>query len=313
MKKIHLLLIVFISINAFSQYNYPKQELAQQVLKSKLAIQLYSENSEEDKHSNQAIKEIFNQEWKLTEIEFFTKEEINKLKSENNKEYAYLVFDESLRSDVRSGYISPNGKITRIGVSDNPVSTRFSYTAFSFTYFEYALQVINKKDKLKNVTEICFANGELSKIDYLFITQQLERLLKHSSEQNSSKKYYDAKANIERIKSTELLLLDNFFREKDKKKMDKFYDFKYKLVNMTEYEDAILNKQAEKTYVKIIWSQHHNMYMWLVVNADNGAIVAQTGFGGVKFGRHHNANEIIKAKHLKYITSKMAQKVNSRY
>lgn len=313
MKNYYFLIIAFISINVFSQYNYPKQELAKQVLESKLAVQLYSENSEEDKHSNQAIKEIFNNEWKLTEIEFFTKEEINKLKTEKNKEYAYLVFDESLRSDVRSGYISPNGKITRVGVSDNPNSTRFSYTAFSFTYFEYALQIVNKKGKIKNVTEICFANGELSKIDYLFLCQQLDRLLKHSSEHDSSKKYYDVKANIERIKSTELLLLDNFFREKDKNKMSKYYDYKYKLVDMTEYENTILNKEAEKTYVKIIWSQHHNMYMWLVVNAENGAIIAQTGFGGVKFGRHHNANEIIKAKHLKYITNKMAQKVNSRY
>ena len=45
----------------------------------------------------------------------------------------------------------------------------------------------------------------------------------------------------------------------------------------------------------------------------SGAIIAQTGFGGVKFDAYHLAIDIIKAKQIKYLYSKTAQNVNKRY
>ncbi|MFC2151831.1 hypothetical protein ACFLSE_04820, partial [Bacteroidota bacterium] len=79
------------------------------------------------------------------------------------------------------------------------------------------------------------------------------------------------------------------------------------------YEDIILNKTPEKGYVKIIWSNQIRMYEWIVVDAQNGDILSQLSFGGVKFGRSHKANEIINVKHLKHILNKTGQNMNNRY
>ena len=119
--------------------------------------------------------------------------------------------------------------------------------------------------------------------------------------------------NIEKIKSSTLLILKDFYKEKDIKKMSSHYNYTYEIVDFKNYENSILNFEKGKTYQKIMWNDFLGLYIWVVVDCESGKILAQTSFGGVTFGRYHTANEIIKAKHFKYATSKFAQKVNSRH
>ena len=73
-----------------------------------------------------------------------------------------------------------------------------------------------------------------------------------------------------------------------------------------------LAKFHAKIYIKILWNDYQNAYMWVTIDTETGRVLSQMSFGGIKFGVEHNANELIKAKHLKYATNKTFQKVNSR-
>lgn len=319
----YFLLLFFLSFSLTAQYEYPIKENVDVVMNSTLAIQLLAEDDEFGKYANTAVKEIFNENWKLTEVVFMSKAEIEKLKSSKDSKYAYLTHDNELLVETRSRFnrsyegmraqtISNTSGPSRTSVSRVYSLSRIKHVAFTFAYYSYNLEIIGKKKPI-SVTKIGFANGELFKIDYLFLVQQLTHLLESANNGISQKEYYNIERNIEKIKNSQLMLPKKFFKEKDLEKMDSFYEFDYNLVDAEEYLNVILNKAVGKTYVKIIWSQQHSMYLWVVVNAEDGSIISQTGFGGVKFGVNHEANDIIKAKHLKYITNNKAQKFNSRY
>lgn len=311
-KQLVFLMFLFVIVNnSFSQYVYPKKENAEKVLGNKLAIQLLEEKTENEKFLNQALKDVFVNNWKLTEVVFLDNNEISKLKNSKQEGYSFLTQNDKLREDVRSGYINSDGRMHKIGIGGIG-SVKFDYTAFTFSYYDFNLEIINK-NKLTQVTKIGFANGELSKIDYLFLCQQIKNLNENAAKDIPSNVFYDVERNIEKCKKSKLILLKDLFREKDQTEIKSNYEFEYELADRDKYQDIILKQEKNQSYVKIIWSHHHQMYMWIVVDAENGAIISQMGFGGVQFGKNHSANDIIKAKHLKYITSKTAQKINSKY
>ncbi|WP_289039191.1 hypothetical protein [uncultured Zobellia sp.] len=318
MKNLLSPIVFFFSLCAFSQYEYPKKENADIVLQSTLAVQLLDEEDEYGKYANTAIKEIFNENWKLTEVIFLSKAEIEKLKESKDSKYTYLTHDDALLKETRMNHVSTDpssttfGRRYSMGANAPTKSVSYQRVAFTFAYYSYNIEIVGKKKPI-SVTKIGFANGELSKIDYLFLCQQLSHLINSSSKEVPEKSYYNVESNIEKNKNSQLILPRDFFKEKDIEKMDSNYEYDFEVVDAEKYQNTILNKETGKTYVKIIWSHQHSMYLWVVVNAEDGTIIAQTGFGGVKFGKNHEANEVIKAKHLKYITSKMAQKVNNRY
>lgn len=319
MKNIVRAFILFSFFNVFPQYEYPSKENAEATLQKTLAVQIMDESDDYGKYTNEAIKEIFNNNWKLTDIEFFSKGEIDALKDAKNAKYAYLTHNEALLKETRMEHVStdPNsttfGRRYGMGVNAPIKSVSYQRIAFTFAHYSYDLEIFGKKNKPVSVTEIGFANGELSRIDFLFLCQQLTHLLNSAASDVPQKEYYNVERNIEKNQNSQLILPKDLFREKDIKKMDSYYDHDFELVDGEKYQSVIMNKESGKTYLKIIWSHQHKMYLWIVVNAVDGMITAQTGFGGVKFGKKQKANKTIKAKHLKYITSKMAQKVNNRY
>lgn len=311
MKNMLIILLWGIITNCFAQYKLPKKEVSEKVLQSKLAIQLADEKTETDKYANSCIKDIFQKNWNLTEVVFLTKDEINKIKNSGGTGYAILSQKDELKKDIRSGYCSSDGRMHRVGVG-GPGTTKFDYTAFTFSHYDFKLSLINANKEIE-VLRIGFANGELTSIDFLFLCQQLTRLIEYSSKSTNTKGYYNVDSNIVKCKNSTLILLKDFFKEKDQQEIKSNYEYEHKLVDRNEFQDIILNKNPNNPYVKIIWSDQHEMYMWIVVDAENGSIISQVGFGGIHFGVHHEASDIIKSKHLKYIYSKTAQNINNRY
>ncbi len=311
MKKILTIFLLLVCYTASAQYKFPKKELAEEVKNKKIAIQLLEEKGETEKNLNTSLKEAFAQNWSFTTVEFYTIAEIDELVASKSNDYAFLLQQDELKEDKRSGYIDAQGRRHHIGVS-HAGDSKFTYTAFTFTYYDFDL-VLFKKNKAVNVTSISFANGDLSKIDYIFLAQQLNKLLENSVNGTSLKEYYNVERNIKTLENHKLLLLKDFFKEKDVPEISKTYEYSSELVDFEKYEDAILNKESNTAYVKILWSNQHESYVWAVVDTLDGSILALTGFGGVKFGKHHDADDIIKVKHLKYVTAKGAQSMNNKY
>ncbi|MBP2832837.1 hypothetical protein J8281_11630 [Aquimarina sp. U1-2] len=309
MKCKFLLVLVMICANSFAQYTYPKTSLAKNVLASTLVVQLLDGDNEVVSRRNDDIIAVFRDHWKHTDLLFLTQSQIDSLAEKHKNGYSYVFQDDFEYNETRNRHINSDGSIHPFG---DGMGGRLSYNAFTFGYYSCYLNARIDGD-YEFITSIGFANDNLRKTDYLFLYQQLSRLLDAAAQEKPTKEYFNVNRNIETLPSKTLVLPKHFFKEKDYGKISKYYDHSYELVDIEVYEQTILNREVEKAYVKIIWSHQHKLYMWVVVNAEDGAILAITGFGGVSFGSYHTANEIIKAKHLKYTTSKFAQKINNRY
>lgn len=313
MKKALTILAVAFSCSVYAQYEYPDKELCEELKNRTLVIQLLEETSDTEKYLNNALKEVFSS-WELTPVEFMTWESISDILDSKNTDYALLLQDEELREDIRSRSVDEYGKKVFGAASSETGKMAFKqyYVAFTFSYYNFDL-ILTTSKKEKYITSVGFANGDLSKIDYLFLYQQLNNLIGSSLNDVPAKEFYNVEENIAACKENKLVLLRDFFKEKDIPKIEENYPHKYELVDFAGYQDVILNKSEKVMYSKIIWSNQINMYEWVAVDAQTGKILSQMTFGGVKFGRDHEANDIIKSKHLKFITNKTAQKINSKY
>ncbi|MBL3658546.1 hypothetical protein [Fulvivirga sediminis] len=277
-----------------AQNYYPDEEVANEALNRTLAIQTFNSDGEYGESLSKAFKDIFTKEWKLSDVEFMTAKEMEAAKTNKSSDYVFLS-----HSAMSLEIIERNLKA-------------LDRTVFTFSFFNFSLDLYDTK-RPTNVTEIGFANEELTKIDFLYLCQQLHLLLKNSADGVASSDFYNIDENIEDLQKSTLLMPEQFFREKDIAKMDSYYENKYEILNPEKFEEAVLNKADDTCYIKIIWSNQHNAYTWITVDAADGSIRSLMSFGGVKFGRNHDANDIIKAKQLSNILKKFPQKVNSKY
>jgi hypothetical protein len=118
---------------------------------------------------------------------------------------------------------------------------------------------------------------------------------------------------MNQLTSSTLIIPKEYIKEKEVSKVGDYYTHPLELVDLDKYQDIILEKKDEMAYVKIIWSIQHELYLWVTVSAVDGKILSQTSFGGVKFGSHQDADDIIKVKHLGYAANLRAQEFNHKY
>jgi len=295
---------------SFSQYKYPNKEYAKLVLESKLVVELLEGEGADITYMNNSIKDVFTKNWKDTEVLFMTQSGIDSVCAKHKNGYAILYQDDFEYGERRNAHIDQNGGFS-FGIGGAGGAST-SYNAFTFSYYSSYLNIrIDGKNYF--VTAVGFGNGNLTKIDHLFLCQQISLLVKASAEGKKPWQFFKVKKNIEQLKNSSLVLPKFMFKEKDIAKISKYYEHEYELVDLQKYQDVILHKETGKSYIKIIWSRQHQLYMWIVVDAANGAILSINSFGGVHFGSEQTVKEVIKAKYLKYATSKLAQKVNNRY
>lgn len=312
MKTLLSILFFTYALSVSAQYEVPPKDYSEEVKNRILAVELISEVDENSKNLNSSLKQTFEENWKWSKIEYLTPSEIEQILDEKNADYLVLKQEKTTKKEIRTGYIDSNGKRHKVGMGGTDNRGTFSYTAFSFGYYEFNL-ILPTSKKPKTLTSIGLANGDLSSIDFLYVVQQLNRLVQASLEETPMEDFYNVERNIAACKELELAILTDFIKEKEKNDIGNYYTYNFELVNFAKYEDLILKKTQGVGYVKIIWSNQHSNYAWIVVNAENGETLSLLTFGGVKFGRSHEANDIIKAKHYKYITGKTGQKINDKY
>jgi hypothetical protein len=304
-------LFVLMPDQMMAQYIFPDQALCQELQQRTLVVQLLDERGEEEKYLNEALKSEF-KSWVITPVVFLGGKEVDQLLKNRDTRYAILTQNVELAKDVRSRNVDQNGRLTVATGEKGTFVYKQYYTAFSFSHYNFDLILPDAK-KSKTITSVGFANGDLSRVDYVYLVQQLSRLVQASLDGVSLSAFYDPSANVASVRSSKLLLFQDFFKEKELNQIPEYYEAEYELVDMARYQDAILYRSEGVCYVKIIWSDQLAMYEWIVVNASDGKILSQVGFGGVKFGSSHDANELIQVKHLKYVTNEKAQQFNNKY
>ncbi|MBL0050602.1 MAG: hypothetical protein IPP29_03300 [Bacteroidetes bacterium] len=87
---------------------------------------------------------------------------------------------------------------------------------------------------------------------------------------------------------------DELFNEKDLVKIADKYEFPNKVVTNKELNDLVLAKNEEYVYPKIIWSNMHSAYGWVMISAKDGSLRSFMSFGGIKTNSEQKANEVLK-------------------
>ena len=175
MKIIYLVTLLFLSHAAFCQFYYPTQEKANLVLEKTLVIELLEDEDENNKILNEILIQVFKDKWTQTPVEFMSSSNIQKKIEAKDENYFYLFQRVAVKEEVKSrtsAYLDKNGRRTMNSVG-SPHKVEGDYVAFSFEYYPFDLKII-KNGGLKSITSICFANSELSKLDYVFLFQQLD-------------------------------------------------------------------------------------------------------------------------------------------
>jgi len=273
-------LLLFVSNLSFSQFYFPTKKETTTVLNTKLAVELLEEFDDINKQLNEDIKLEFIENWKHSTVEFFTPSQLQEKLESKDDNYCYLTHrktvDQSER--IRTRNTKPLG-------TPNNTEIRTRYIAFTFAYYPYGLRrFVN--GELELITSIGFTESSLSKLDYVFLVQQLNRLIEFPAKGKNSNEYYGSiQENSDKVKSSTLLILKDFFKEKDLKKMDSHYKYSFELVDFKRHEEAIVNREKGKTYLKILRSNLLDVYIWSVIDCETGRVLSQMSFGGIKIGR----------------------------
>jgi len=297
MKILLHILTVLCFTNATAQFKYPYTTNAKKVLDSKLVVALRSGDTPEVAAANALLQETMTAHWKATPILFMKPAQIDSLQQLHKDGYAYL-YQHPSNTSIGS-FRKETGLISR------------TYTDFTFLYYKFSLKVpVDGEERL--VTSIGFINEDMVATDYVFLSTQLSRLLNDSAAGKKRKEYFNIKNNIAQLKTTTVLFPKSMVKEKDWEKIAKYYKYNYKLVSDDEYTQAVLNREEGKAYPQIVWSVQHTLFMWLVVDCATGQSLSINSFG-YGYTSMSTTKSKIRAKHLKYTASKLAQKINSRY
>lgn len=320
-----LLFLYILNFKARAQYHLPKKEHAIAIKNTTLVIELLTEKQLSDSLKNEFLKQAFKEHWNYCNIEFATRNEIEVQWKKHDENYVFLLQD-GARTDFVKDKELPDAfdyqlldvESALLGKPDyyDAEGNAFDrYTMFSFFNYNFILFQMLKKGYAATA-EISFNTTSLLPSDYDFLSTELQRELNYSAK-DPDEAYIDIKANIEKIESSKLYILKDYFDEKHLEKMDKYWDYDYELVDLVRQEEIVANHTKGGCYLKIIWSNQHALDMWAVLDTETNEILAVTSFGGVSFtimGIVNNVkpNEIIKAKHLKYATNKTVQWFNQR-
>lgn len=284
--------------SAIAQYALPDKAKCETLKSRTLAVRLFADQNGEYTAYNDAIKKAYNEEWKITAVEFFSPKDYADIVKEGNKKYAVVYAGDALSTKT----------LQRVQGSEIVHSKEFR-----FSHFDVTLANITGADALDPITVVSFAHDDLLPSEFFFAAQQLVLLVNASLNGVQGLAFFDHEKNIEYIQSKKLAVPDELFNEKDLAKIADKYEFPHKVVTNKELNELVLAKNEEYVYPKIIWSNMHSAYGWVMISAKDGSLRSFMAFGGIKTNSEQKANEVLKTGQLKNALSSFMQKVNNRY
>jgi hypothetical protein len=294
-----LLLVSLFTLSLNAQYIYPDKDKCEELKTRTLIVKIFDEKKQADITINEAIADVFKNNWTLCPVIFKTNKEIKKMVKGLESQYAILAFGEEGKANV-----------------DFDPAIEPDYSQFDFTKTLMSLYYLKEGEKefdLVNITTIATANKNLVKSDYLFVVQQLNLLINSALQGIQAKDYFNIDREKASLISKTLLIPDELVKDNEKEKIINFYKDKFQRIKTRELEQIIVEKANDKAYVKIIWSEQHNSFVWVAVNAQDGKILGLISLAPAKFTTPFPANNILKIKTLANLIKPEVQKKNNKY
>lgn len=329
MKKIYSALFIcfslFIScIPSFAQFHYPKQEYAKELKNRTLIVELFEEVSAVEKATNEDLKKSFKENWNFCLVEFKYRDEIEKIDSNQRSQYALLRHEykntaiQSVERDEKAWQHPQPKTVAGVtyhdpGVSYEKVKNGKSYTRTIGRLTSYHLNLyLFRESKNSKIFSVGFVHYFLNELDYLFAIQQMQNHLNSSNNGIPGKDFYNVDQNLAELEKKTLLLEKEHLQFKEEEVP---YEYAYKVVSEDEYKTALLKKDNNYIYSKLIWSDQHPAFAYVAVDAASGKILSLITMGGVNktgFGEFRPTYELKKI-HLKSFHLKWANNLNNRY
>lgn len=283
MRQILFLLVILCSSTfVHAQLEFPNQKDAVEFKKRPLIVELQEEDPATLKKyakkpeslqdykdgivaHNALVKSMATREnWKLSEkIEFKTTSQINALIKSGDESYSLLHTGFHLKSQRTNSNL-----VTYYNV--------YTYAAF---LIEDAGS-IEKETLKKELFSVSLRNNYLSQTDLKILFKIFNNYIEMAIKGGSKSDLYTIETNLEAIQY-ETLLIDKQSIDATEADVKVEYPYAFKIVHREEIDKAI--NEADSTYFfpMLIWSDAHNYYLFITVNAGTGLLQSKMGVGGV--------------------------------
>lgn len=314
--KIYLFAFAFIIISTqlIAQHKSPTKENIDEILKKKLIVVLF-DGGDNDKQLNEIYKKVVNEYWTFhKDIEFLTFNEAFEKTKVAKDDYVLL----------NSGW-TEYSKTTSSGFNGTEfTSMKTSANSYSFS-FDFLEQKIKKKKTdywFETKYRLPTMNPAVNIADFTLVIKQLS--YRFSSVINGTE-IQDEEYNINSVTTRTLLIRDDIISF-DKKEVDEYYKYPYKIVDANFINQAVKEKSSKYIYLTTTFSTGFMVPMFALVETDSQKIVSLVAPGGVKTPtlqipsgtgmrtttRKFDKSYRFKAKYFKYFASPSAQKLNYR-
>ncbi|MFY0689028.1 MAG: hypothetical protein JXQ90_17795 [Cyclobacteriaceae bacterium] len=318
MKNLIIICLCLMAIRVYAQYPYPDPDDVKYIKDKALAVQLLEEETEVEAALNTVLKEIFDAEWELGVVEYFSPKEFESAKRKSTEQYFFLDQEDRLSDRIRFDFSYIDGSLKNLimGASEaadaleKEALQNYSCGELSLDYADFTLSVFDGK-KERVLTHVTFMNDMVLKHDYLFLSQQLQHLLKSALSGVMRANYLNHERNIDVLTNSTFLLPMEYF-ESTVSLVDKTLETDYEVLEFVDYQSKILNK-ALGVYFKVVFSYQHNKYMWLMVDARDGQILSVNECGVYKFSGTFTPPQLIKPRTLKLAFDMEFQLLNDYY
>jgi len=130
------------------------------------------------------------------------------------------------------------------------------------------------------IFKLSFADMRLSKSDIIFAIRKFNERVKLALERTYSKKGLFARKIPKEITATlqyKTLLLPNDIDPEgtDRKTIEKYYKYPFKLASQEEIEAARTSKAENTAFLHYIWSDNERMFLGTVIDTQSGEVLAE--------------------------------------
>ncbi|MBC7486176.1 MAG: hypothetical protein H7282_05450 [Cytophagaceae bacterium] len=152
----------------------------------------------------------------------------------------------------------------------------YTYAAF---LIEDANSIGNETLK-KEVFSVSLRNNYLSQTDLKILFRIFSNYIEMSIKGGGKSDLYNIDVNLEAIQH-EVLLIDKQSVDATEAAIKAEYPYPFKIVDREEIDKAINTADSKSFFPMLIWSDAHNYYLFITVNAGTGLLQSKMGVGGV--------------------------------
>ncbi len=294
-----LFFAVFLSGKA--QFYYPIQQDAIDFSKRKLLVQILEEDDkahkrlkEKNNHDkvewekdvvdykklivqhNEWLKMAVSKYWKLNKfIEFKTQTEINEILNNPKTMREYAVLNTGWRNEYR--------------YKNNLATPEEVYTFVVYVAEATDRHLPDLKrgptHKMDYIFKVAFPSDVLNMSDFIFAVQQFNFHISNATVEGHTLERYRTLTHIppfnklgyELIKKKTLLIPEEIIEKGKEEELKLAYGYHFEIAGSKLYEEAVEQQFAKYIYFTLAWSDRQNNFVYYVVNASEGIILAELG------------------------------------